>query len=66
MVFEGDSPYDLARDFAVKHSLDLRLTDLLASQIQHNIDQVLLQGGKSTYEEDPEGNAVLSDDNAMP
>jgi len=44
-VFEGDNPYELARDFAHRHSLDLRLTDLLASQIQNNIDQVLLQGG---------------------
>ena len=30
-VFEGDNPYDLARDFAVRHNLDLRLTDLLAT-----------------------------------
>jgi hypothetical protein len=44
-VFEGDSAYDLARAFALKHALDFRLTDLLASQIQSNIDQVVLSGG---------------------
>ena len=44
-VFEGDNPYDLARDFAVRHNLDLRLTDLLATQIQSNIDQVIIQEG---------------------
>ena len=30
-VFEGDNPYDLAKQFALKHNLDLRLTDLLAA-----------------------------------
>jgi hypothetical protein len=52
-VFEGDNPYDLARDFAHRHSLDLRLTDLLASQIQNNIDQVILQGGAMEQYYDP-------------
>ena len=41
-VFEGDDPYTLAREFAVKHRLDMRLTELLASQIQSNIEQVIL------------------------
>ena len=42
-VFEGDDPYTLAKDFAQKHGLDLRLTELLASQIQSNIEQVIMQ-----------------------
>ncbi|TNV85154.1 hypothetical protein FGO68_gene11081 [Halteria grandinella] len=51
-VFEGDDPFDLARQFAQKHNLDPKLTDLLAAQIQSNIDQVILQGGKEGYEEE--------------
>jgi hypothetical protein len=37
-VFEGDEPYELARQFALKHNLNVQLTDLLASQIQSNIE----------------------------
>jgi len=37
-VFEGDDPFDLARQFAQKHNLDPKLTDLLAAQIRSNID----------------------------
>ncbi len=37
-VFEGDDPYDLARQFAEKHGLNGQLTELLASQIQSNIE----------------------------
>lgn len=51
-VFEGDSPYNLAQIFAMKHGLDLRLTDLLASQIQSNIDQVMIE--RARQDEDDE------------
>ena len=37
-VFEGDEPYELARQFSIKHNLNGKLTDLLASQIQSNIE----------------------------
>jgi hypothetical protein len=42
-VFEGDDPYELARQFAEKHGLNVQLTELLASQIQSNIEQVMIE-----------------------
>jgi hypothetical protein len=36
----------------MKHGLDLRLTDLLASQIQSNIDQVMIE--RARQDEDDE------------
>jgi hypothetical protein len=41
VVNDGDNPYDLATAFAIKHNLNPKLKDLLALQIQNNIEQVL-------------------------
>jgi hypothetical protein len=60
-VFEGDDPADLARAFAVKHNLDPKLTDLLAAQIQSNIDQVL-SAAKYEEEEQPVHEEVQEED----
>ncbi len=48
-MYEGDEPYELARQFSIKHNLNVQLTDLLANQIQCNIEQVLIE--RAQYEE---------------
>ena len=40
-VREGDDPKQLAREFAKKHGIGEQLTDLLAEQIQLNIESMV-------------------------
>ena len=43
IVVDGDDPFQLAKEFAVRHSLNPRLEELLAGQIKQNIEAVLVE-----------------------
>mmetsp|Transcript_34058 Transcript_34058/g.33253 ORF Transcript_34058/g.33253 Transcript_34058/m.33253 type:complete len:109 (+) Transcript_34058:303-629(+) len=50
VVMERDDPMELAQRFALKHGLNERLQNLLALQIQNNVDSLVNEGQFEEYQ----------------